>query len=269
MLALERIKPTWIIHLAGQSSIAKSFSDPLLTYQQNTTTTQHLLEACRLVSPNTTLFFVSSGDVYGESTVLGEVTEDTPVAPLNFYATSKVCAERLVLAYSRDFNLKTVILRPFNHLGVGEGQHNALSQFAQQVARIEHGLAEPTLHVGNLDVERDFLSVTDVVSAYVALIRVSEQLPSATIINICTGVSHTLLCLVNQLLAMSTRDIEVIVDPQKIRPNDTYRVRTNNQKLKAYCPTWQCQTDFQSILAGMLMAHRQKVALTLSDAARF
>ena len=46
-----------------------------------------------------------------------------------------------------------------------------LPSFAAQIARIEAGLAEPRLRVGNLAVERDFLHVADVADAYVRLLE--------------------------------------------------------------------------------------------------
>jgi GDP-4-dehydro-6-deoxy-D-mannose reductase len=62
--------------------------------------------------------------------------------------------------------LKCVRFRPFNHSGPGQTEGFVVPDFAMQIAKIEAGLIPPAMRVGNLDIERDFLDVRDVVRAY-------------------------------------------------------------------------------------------------------
>lgn len=255
---LSRIKPDIIFHLAGQANVAKSFVEPMLTFQQNTQVTLNLLEACRLVSSKTTFFLVSSGDVYGKASGKGLLTEETIPEPLNFYATSKLCAEMITQAYHRDFGIKTVILRPFNHIGVGQLPSYAISAFAKQIAEIEQGLIPPVLTVGNIEVERDILSIEDVISAYVALMEKYSELKGGSIIHICSGVSQSIAGLLEKLLAMSHVSVEVQVDTDKIRVNDITRVAASNQKLRTLCPKWCPTNNLTPVLQEVLDYFRTK-----------
>ena len=56
-----------------------------------------------------------------------------------------------------------IALRLLNHSGPGQDERFVVPNFAVQIARIEKGLIEPKLSVGNLEVERDFLDVDDVI----------------------------------------------------------------------------------------------------------
>ena len=125
---------------------------------------------------------MSSSDVYGASFRQGPATEETPPAPLNPYAASKLAAE-LMLRDVLPSSSKLIIARAFNHTGPGQDERFVLPSFAAQIARIEAGLAEPRLRVGDLAAERDFMHVADVADAYVRLLEraggLQRRCPSA------------------------------------------------------------------------------------------
>ena len=87
------------------------------------------------------------------------------------YAASKAAAELLCYQYSQTYHLDIVLARPFNHIGPGQSSRFVVSNFAQQIVKIELGQQEPVLTTGNLDVSRDFLDVRDVVDAYRSLLE--------------------------------------------------------------------------------------------------
>ena len=74
--------------------------------------------------------------------------------PASVYAETKAAVEALADIYVSQ--LRIVVLRPFNHIGPGQGPGFVTSSFARQIADIEAGRAEPVLRVGNLDAQRDF-----------------------------------------------------------------------------------------------------------------
>src|SRR5690606_29460477 len=104
---------------------------------------------------------------YGASFVGAQnpLPETAALQPMNVYAATKAAADIMIgqMAYG---GLDAVRLRPFNHTGPGQSDTYVVPAFARQVARIAAGRAEPRVLVGNLDVERDFLDVRDVVRAY-------------------------------------------------------------------------------------------------------
>lgn len=108
---------------------------------------------------------MDSAEVYGGCFAEGAVNEDAPLAPLNTYANTKAAADLLIGELSRT-GFCVVRTRPFNLIGPGQSERFMFSAFAAQIARIEKGLQEPVLSVGNLESERDFLDVSDIAAAY-------------------------------------------------------------------------------------------------------
>ena len=109
------------------------------------------------------------------------------LAPMDEYAASKAAAD-LALGAMTYRGLRCVRFRPFNHSGPGQAEGFVVPDFAAQIARIEPGLAQPVMEVGNFDVERDFLDVRDVADAYVLAVQKAETVKSGAIFNIASGI---------------------------------------------------------------------------------
>ena len=161
--ALAAAKPDAIVHLAGQSSAAASFEDPEGTFRANVTGTWKLLDAMRDATPKARLVAVSTSEVYGPVEPGTRAAETAPFRPVSPYALSKAAADELARAYGEEHGLDIVRARPFGHSGPGQTPRFVISGWAQQVAAIERGEAEPVLRVGNLQVTRDISDVRDIV----------------------------------------------------------------------------------------------------------
>ncbi|MDE5564312.1 MAG: GDP-mannose 4,6-dehydratase, partial [Oscillospiraceae bacterium] len=94
------------------------------------------------------------------------LTEDTVLRPGNVYAVTKACQNMLGSVYARAYGMGIVMVRAFNHIGVGQTPQFVAADFALQIAEIEAGLRPPVMQVGNLTAKRDFSDVRDVVRAY-------------------------------------------------------------------------------------------------------
>lgn len=216
---VRRSEPTIVIHLAAQSSAVDSDATAVLTWTTNLGGSLNLALAIALYAPTAVVLFVSTTEVYGGSFLLGAVTESSPLVPLNVYAKSKALTERMfsdVLPSST----RLIIVRPFNHTGPGQREHFVLPSFAAQIARIEAGLQEPEVKVGNLDVQRDFLDVRDVVSAYLHLIDRAHVLPSPFIVIIASGRLCLLGDLLRSLQRLASVEFQIAVEPARLRPVD-------------------------------------------------
>src|SRR6185437_8321758 len=104
--------------------------------------------------------------------------------------------------------------------------------FASQIVAIERGIQEPIIKVGNLSMRRDFLDVMDVVDAYMKIIQRFDDLPNGAIFNIASGNAVAVENLLNTLLAFSSKKIDVVSDPARMRENDTPVMAGDAQALR-------------------------------------
>jgi len=168
LLAADR--PDAIVHLAGQSSAALSFQDPEGTFRANVGGTTRLLEAVRASAPRTRVLAVSTSEIYGPCAPGSRAAESAPVRPVSPYGASKAAADAVAGAFASEHGLDVVRVRPFGHSGPGQAPRFVIPAWAQQLAAIEAGRAEPVLSVGNLEVTRDLSDVRDVVLGYCAIL---------------------------------------------------------------------------------------------------
>jgi GDP-4-dehydro-6-deoxy-D-mannose reductase len=165
--ALESAQPDVIFHLAGQANVARSFTDPAGTLQANLLAQTYLFQSIVRLRQDPLVLVAGSNEIYGA--VRPEdlpLDEDTPLRPVNPYAVSKAGQDLLAFQYFVSHRIRTLRLRPFNHIGPRQSDAFVASAFAAQVAQIEAGRQPPIMRVGNLSAERDFTDVRDMVRAY-------------------------------------------------------------------------------------------------------
>src|SRR6266481_6291494 len=86
-------QPDEFYNLAGQSSVSKSFSEPLYTWQTNAESVVHLLECLRKNSPHTRFYQASSTDMFGmPHSGTTTFSEDSALNPQSPYASAKAAA---------------------------------------------------------------------------------------------------------------------------------------------------------------------------------
>ncbi len=238
--ACRKVTPEWVVHLAAQSFVPDALRSPRETWEINFWGTFYLLEALRVSGFAGRFLFVGSGEQYGAVKEADlPLTETHPLRPQNPYAASKAAAELLCYQYSQSYGFDVLLARSFNHIGPGQSPRFVISDFCRQLARIELGMQEPVLWVGNLEVTRDFLDVRDVVEAYRCLL---ERGSKGEVYNVCSGVEVRLADLVKALLGLSSRPIEVRMDAARLRPTDTPRLRGSHEKLAQHTG-WQPKRD--------------------------
>jgi GDP-4-dehydro-6-deoxy-D-mannose reductase len=248
------LRPDIIVHMAAQSSVGQAADAPEATWRVNATGTETLANAVARHAPASLFMFTSTAEVYGASFLKGPATEDTPTAPVNAYAESKLAAEMALRAGLPD-STRLIIMRAFNHSGPGHDERFVLPAFAAQVARAESGGNSPVVKVGNLDAERDFLHVIDVVEAYASVLRVGERLPARTLLNVASGRAWRLGDLLDQLCRMASRPIEIVVDPERMRPSDIPRVVGDATRLRNLTG-WAPRLTVADLLQDLLRSFR-------------
>lgn len=254
---IEKIKPDYIFHLAAQSFVKSSWSSPANTIEINMVGSCNLFEAVRKVGlPDTVIQIACSSEEYGM--VYPEETpmkETNPLRPLSPYAVSKVGMDFLGYQYFASYGLKVIRTRGFNHTGPGRGHVFAESTFAKQIAEIEKGVKEPIVYVGNLDAQRDYTDVRDMVRGYYAAVQKCEP---GEVYNICQGKTWTIKWVLDYLLSQSKMQIEVREDPERMRPSDVEILLGDNSK---FCEKtgWKPEIPIEQTLTDLLNYWRERV----------
>jgi GDPmannose 4,6-dehydratase len=161
ILILQKIKPNELYHLAAESFVADSFKYPNMVLETNTHATCNILEAIRITSPNTRMFFASSSEVFGH----GELLDETSVRyPENPYAISKLSADYFIKMYREKYGLFVCSGILFNHEGPLRGGQFVSRKITHNIARLKLKNGEP-IALGNLNASRDWGAAIDYVKA--------------------------------------------------------------------------------------------------------
>ncbi len=253
---VEDAQPDYVFHLAAQSFVPASHSDPWDTLENNVKSQLNLLEALRGSTRETRFLVVGSNEEYGapRPEELPQ-TERSPLRPNNPYAVSKIAQDFLGLQYHLAYEISVVRVRPFNHTGPGQSSRFVVPAFASQIARIEAGLQDPVMRVGNLSTSRDFTDVRDVVRAYHLAVTEGE---AGEVYNLASGQARSIQSVLDALLSYSEVEIQVERDPDRYRPVDVPVVYGSAEKF--YDRTgWKPQIRFEETLRDTLAYWRDQV----------
>ncbi len=253
---IERVRPDHIYHLAAQAFVPRSFEEPWETLENNILAQLNVILACICAGIEARVLVVTSAEMYGRVQPDDlPIDEETPLRPSSPYSVSKIAQDMLALQYATSHNLPIMRVRPFNHLGPGQGANFVAPAFALQIARIEQGLQEPVIRVGDLSARRDFTDVRDVVRAYQLVI---EHGTPGAVYNVATGVAHSIRELLDELLTHSAVPVETVVDPERLRPVSIPVLQGDSTRLRQ-STGWQPEIPFEQSLVDILNDCRQRV----------
>jgi len=208
----EAIRGTEVVfHLAASVGNKRSIDDPITDAEVNVLGTLRVLEAARKHGVRKIVASSSAG-VFGELKTL-PIREDHPIEPDTPYGSTKLCAEKLCLAYAKLYDLEAICLRYFNVYGPNQrfdAYGNVIPIFAFQMMR-----GEPLTVFGDGEQTRDFVNVADVVQANMKAARTRDV---NGVFNIGSGERIT----INRLVALlqSASGIEPVVHHGPPRPGD-------------------------------------------------
>jgi len=228
--AFFEFQPDYVLHLASYSSVAFSWKEPVLSFQNNMNVFLNLIETIRRLGLKSRMLSVGSSEIYGNITQDHlPLVEESPVNPGSPYAVARVSQELLSKVYADAYSIDLVITRSFNHIGPGQKDIFVISSFAKQIAEIKKsGQKNGVLSTGNLQNVRDFLDVRDVVRAYYLLLTQGKK---GIIYNVCSGKGHTLQEMLEKLAAIAGIGITTELNPAFARPSDNRFVIGSNKRI--------------------------------------
>jgi len=251
---VSRVKPGLIVHLAAVTSVQESRSAPDHTFAVNFLGTHSVLEAARRASPEARVLLIGTAESYGSAEPgAPSFTESSPLVPGSPYACTKAAADLLGASYQQR-GVDVVRTRSFNHSGPGQSDTFVLPSFARQAIEIGAGMRAAVLHVGNLDSQRDFLDVDDVIEAY---LRLTEPDVPAGAYNVASGVGRRVGDALDAILELAGVEAEIRQDPERLRPTD---ITVGDATKLRDATGWEPRVSFEAMLARVVDDWRERVS---------
>jgi len=183
---LAELQPTELYHLAADSFIPNSWSEPLGTLAINTGLPLRLMEAIRQHSPHTRFLNACSREIFGicHASVANEQTE---MNPNTLYGISKAASRWAVQTYVQRYGIFATNAILFNHESPRRGHAFVTRKISSAAAMIAHGLAS-SVQLGDIKVQRDWGYAGDYVEAMWRMLQTAE--PGDFVLG--TGHLHTI-----------------------------------------------------------------------------
>ncbi len=225
--AIDEYKPVGTIHFAGFIAVGESVVDPGRYYANNVGATLVLLEALRKknVGP---VIFSSTAAVYGDP-LETPIPESHRLAPVSPYGHSKRMIEQVIADYGAAYGMGYALLRYFNAAGadpdgqLGEAHEPETHLIPKAIASVR---TNRPLDIFGTDYDtrdgtavRDYIHVSDLADAHVrALQRLRAHPSDAMVLNVGTGIGHTVSEVVAKIAAVAGQPLSLHHAPR--RPGD-------------------------------------------------
>ena len=222
---LAKIQPDELYNLAGQTSVALSYDQPVETFESIGTATLNILESLRITGIPARFYNACSSECYGDTPTPAH--ELVPFRPKSPYAVAKAAAFWHVQSYRETYGLYACSGILFNHESPLRPERFVTKKIVSTASRIARGSKEK-LHLGDLSIERDWGYAPEYVKAMWLMLQ--QDRPDDYVI--ATGETHTLEDFLESAFAEVGLDWHdhVVIDPLLMRPNDLKVSRADPSK---------------------------------------
>ena len=213
---LFRVQPDEIYNLAGQSSVALSFEQPVETQDSIYLGTLNLLEAIRFSGKNIKLYNACSSECFGD--LKNEAaTEESPFRPRSPYAVAKAAAFWQVSNYREAYKIFACSGILFNHESPLRPERFVTKKIVATARRIANGELKQ-LRLGNLEIQRDWGWAPEYVQAMFLMLQ--QERPTDFVI--ATGETRPLrdfVAVAFEQVGLDWRE-HTVIDQTLFRPTD-------------------------------------------------
>ena len=215
-----------VFHLAALIGIPYSYVSPLAYIKTNTEGTYNILEAGRKLGVDR-IVVTSTSEIYGTAQYV-PIDEKHPYNPQSPYAASKASADHLALSYYRSFGTPVTIIRPFNTYGPRQSARAIIPTIVTQILS-----GKTQIKLGNLEPTRDLNYVKDTANGFVTVGLHEKTI--GDVYNIGSGREISIGELVQKIIDLLGRHVEIVQDEQRVRPekSEVERLLCNADKAKA------------------------------------
>jgi GDPmannose 4,6-dehydratase len=239
---LEDYKPTEFYNLAAQSSVFKSYQDPILTLSFNTLSVATILECIRQIDKTIKFYQASSSEMCGNVNSL-PITEDSTLYPVSPYAVSKCTSFWLTVNYRESFDMFCTSGISFNHESYLRNENFIIKKILNTAFEILEGKKE-ILELGNIDIKRDFGYAPKYVEAMYLMMQ--HKTPDHYIL--ASGKSISLKEVVFYIFdKLNISRDKIVVNTDLYRPNEIMDIYGDSSKAKKFL-NWEYEISFFDVL---------------------
>ena len=248
---VQGLKPDEIYHLAAfHHSSQDDFSDSAAvlesSYQVHVLSLFTFLEAVRVYSPGTKLFYAASSHIFGHPASTPQ-DELTPINPISLYGITKAAGLFLCRKYRSQHNLFASAGILYNHESPLRAEKFVSQKIIQGVLRIQQQLSDQ-LALGDLGAEADWGFAPDYVSAMHRIL----QNPNADDFIVATGIRHSVADFVKEAFSQAGLDWEKYVRQQKGLLNRQTGALIGNPAKLSNATGWRPSVSFSEMISIML-----------------
>jgi GDPmannose 4,6-dehydratase len=246
---IQKVMPDEIYNLAAQSHVRISFDQPIYTANATGLGTLNLLEAVKLIKPDTKIYQASSSEMFGNSIDSdGYQRETTALNPVSPYGCAKVFSYNICRNYRNSYGMKIWNGILFNHESPRRGTNFVTNKVVKEAVKIKLGLSNE-LKLGNLDATRDWGHAKDYVEAMWLMLQ--EETPDDYVC--ATGISHSVKELCDYTFSKLGLDYKKYVkqDQKHFRPEELNDLKGDSSKLRNNLG-WNPKYTFESMIDEMI-----------------
>jgi GDPmannose 4,6-dehydratase len=246
---IQKSQPDEIYNLAAQSHVRISFDQPIYTSQVTGIGTLNLLEAVKLIKPDTKIYQASSSEMFGNSIDSdGFQRETTPMNPVSPYGCAKVFSYNICRNYRNSYGMFVSNGILFNHESPRRGTNFVTNKVCKEAVKIKLGLSNE-LKLGNLDATRDWGHAKDYVKAMWEILQLKN--PDDFVCS--TGISHSVRELCDYVFSSLDLDYKEYVtqDEKFLRPEELHDLKGDSSKL-VNTTEWSHDYTFETMLDEMI-----------------
>ena len=249
----QRVQPDEIYNLAAQSHVSVSFDVPIQTSNVTGLGVLNVLEAAKLVSPNSRIYQASSSEMFGNSTDGdGYQRETTAMLPVSPYGCAKVFAYNICRNYRNAYDMFVSNGILFNHESPRRGSNFVTEKIVKGAVDIAIG-KQKELKLGNLEARRDWGHAKDYVEAMWLMLQAEK--PNDYVC--ATGISHSVRDVCEHVfnkLEMDYNDY-VVIDEKFLRPEELHDLKGDSDKIREELG-WKPKYTFETMLDEMVVNNK-------------
>ena len=283
---IELLKPDYFINLAAQTFVGSSWDFPAQTWECNTTSVIHILEAIRQHKPSCRFYNAGSSEEFGDVSYIPQ-DENHPARPRSPYGASKSAARQLVKVYRESYNLYAIQGLLFNHEGTRRGEEFVTRKITKGVARIKKAILEgksfESIELGNVKAKRDWSDAEDFVDGIWKMLN--QEAPNEYVLS--SNETHTIAEFVwyafkaadiegawhgqaeSAEFSISTKDaikyepvssVLVKINPKFYRPAEVDLLLGDSTKARKELK-WKPETSFEQLVDKMVKNDLKQIGL--------